>query len=757
MHSIQRKLVVGGLGVLLIAALGACSRSPETKRDRFVSRAKGFVEKKDYPRAILEFKNAVGVMPRDAEVFYQLGLVYRTMQDYRPAVAAFRRAAELNPRHAGAQLQMAQILAMTNDPELWKDAQNRLKALMNSAAETSDMINVLALTELKMGNVDNAVQYYERVLARSPGESNAALMLARARLSQKDPKGAEEVLRKACESAPNSTELRVILSELYITLGKMPAAQAELEQALKIDPNYAWALLDLARLNLTLGRKDVAEQQFKRLSAMDGYGEIYATFLHQENRRGEAIQEFERLAKQSPDDRQARTHLVAVYRLAGRATEAEKILNAALKKNPKDEDALLQRAEMMIEKRNFGEAEVDANKVMRLRPAAAEVHYVLAKLHQGRGAVLLYRQALAKALELNPGLRVVRLELAQQFIQSNEGRAALDTLNNAPESQKKSPDLLAQRNWALWTMGDSAGMRKGIDQGLATQRSTEFLIQDGLWKLRAQDPAGARASLEEALKIDSSDLRALQGLNQAYLSQKKQNEAIQKVKQYAAANPKSVPVQDFLGLMLMASGDRAQARTVLNAAKGADPKSVKADLSLVQLDVAEGRIEAARKRLTGVVSSDTGNLTARKWLGIVEAVSSDHSSAIEHFREVATADPGDAQAANNLAYLLSGHRDHAEEALKYAQKAVELAPAQAEYCDTLGWILYQKGLYSPAIQYLERAVASSGDAVARYHLAMAYTKAGDAKRGRVVFEAAAKLSTRVPEAKAARELLEQVK
>ena len=83
----------------------------------------------------------------------------------------------------------------------------------------------------------------------------------------------------------------------------------------------------------------------------------------------------------------------------------------------------------------------------------------------------------------------------------------------------------------------------------------------------------------------------------------------------------------------------------------------------------------------------------------------DTNGAIEHFQQVVAADPNDAQASNNLAYLLAEHRNDNDTALKFAQKAVELNPTTPEFCDTLGWILYRKGVYGTAVKYLEQADA----------------------------------------------------
>ena len=64
---------------------------------------------------------------------------------------------------------------------------------------------------------------------------------------------------------------------------------------------------------------------------------------------------------------------------------------------------------------------------------------------------------------------------------------------------------------------------------------------------------------------------------------------------------------------------------------------------------------------------------------------------------------------------------------------------------------------SIAWQELERAAANGEDPVRKYHLAMAYVKAGDIKRGRATLQAALKVNPNLPEAKMAQEILEAAK
>ena len=116
---------------------------------------------------------------------------------------------------------------------------------------------------------------------------------------------------------------------------------------------------------------------------------------------------------------------------------------------------------------------------------------------------------------------------------------------------------------------------------------------------------------------------------------------------------------------------------------------------------------------------------------------------------------------NNLAYLMVDFPDQADAALSYAQQAIEAAPDSSDVAGTLGWVLYRKGLYQSAGQYLENAVSndqksSETNAVIRkYHLAMTYLKLGDQKKGQDVLLQALQQDPKLPEAMMAQAVLRQ--
>ena len=354
---------------------------------------------------------------------------------------------------------------------------------------------------------------------------------------------------------------------------------------------------------------------------------------------------------------------------------------------------------------------------------------------------------------MDPNYIPARVEQAQALIASGGAQSALELLDQAPEAQRKTVAVVVERNWALMGLGQNAEARKGVDQALAGAKVPDALVQDGILKLIQKDYSGARVAAEQALALSPQDTRALNLLAQSYTAQKQAAAGVQKVREYAAKQPNSAPVQGFLGQLLASNGDRAGARKAFESAKAANPSLTGPDIALAELDAGEGKRDDARRRLSAVVSAHPESLAGQMLWAQVEFDDGKYAAAMEHFRKVLALDEKNAMALNSLAYLLADS-GQADEALKYAQQAKEIAPDDAAVDDTLGWTYFKKGLYPMAVSQLESATARGDSARREYHLAMAYLKAGDAVRGRKRLQLAMKLDPKLPEAKAAQQMFE---
>jgi Tfp pilus assembly protein PilF len=140
-----------------------------------------------------------------------------------------------------------------------------------------------------------------------------------------------------------------------------------------------------------------------------------------------------------------------------------------------------------------------------------------------------------------------------------------------------------------------------------------------------------------------------------------------------------------------------------------------------------------------MVSRQPSDVSSRLLLGTVEQMARNYEASIEQYRKAVELDEGNVQALNDLAYVLAEFGKQPDEALKFAQKAEELAPNNAAVADTLGWVLYRKALYTSAMPYLEQGVSREPTGVRECHLALAYMKTGDQPRGEHALAAALRM------------------
>ncbi len=745
---------LGPVTILLAAVcMGGCSylkRRP--KEADLLESGKRYFEQKDYSRAIILFKNAQRANPNDAEPMYRLGVTYLKTGDTQSAVNHLLRATELNPKHADAQLKLAELMAGNKDLKAVADTRKRVDEILKVSPENPDALNALAIAESRLQHHEEAFRILDRALRKSPQHINSTLTLAMLKASKGDLAGAQDLVRKLEAGSPRSPDTYLAVARFYWVLGAAKGIEASARKALEIDPRNGSALAILSTTLERQGRVAEAEQVYRSLAALPDreFRGYYGAYLLHSAKPDAAAAEFERLLKIDPADRQLRTQLVRADLAAGRLAEATRVLSDALRQNDKDVDALLQRAEIWVAGGKLGEAQKDLVQVLRLKPDSAGGRLALARVYGARGMTRNQRQELTDALRYDPRLLNARIGLSRNLIAAGTPAAALDVMEQAPKDQQKLVEYLSEHNAALMGLNDWAAARKGIDEGLALVRSRDLLLQDALYRLKHLDFAGSRASLNEAMKGGPPDARLAEAYAISYAAQKQMPAALAHLREFAGRWPRYAAAQQLLGKWLLQAGDTAAARLAFEAALAADPAGSQAVVVLADLDEEAGKQAQARQRLERFLAAQPDSIPAQLKLASLEDKAGNAMSAVGRYRQVLLADPNSLAALNNLAYRLANDFHQPDEALQMAQRAKELAPDSAVVEDTLGWVLYQKGLYSTAIQQLESAVRRQSTASRQYHLGMAYLKKQDYPRADQALQAALQHDPRMPEALSAR-------
>jgi tetratricopeptide (TPR) repeat protein len=135
---------------------------------------------------------------------------------------------------------------------------------------------------------------------------------------------------------------------------------------------------------------------------------------------------------------------------------------------------------------------------------------------------------------------------------------------------------------------------------------------------------------------------------------------------------------------------------------------------------------------------------ARLALSSIDLERGDHAAATEWLEQVLAEFPGDIGAGNDLGYLWADRGVHLQRSLSLIERAVQSAPDNPAYRDSLGWVYFRLGRHEEAERELAKAAASEGaDGVILEHWGEALQKLGRRdqaltafRRAEAIFQAA---------------------
>lgn len=729
-------------GRFLAAALlflSACSSTPQEREALHMKRGNAAVEKKDYKTAVVEYKVASQNMPKDAEPVYQLGMTYLRVGAARQAVEAFTKAVSLNPKHEGAQFEMALVKVGSNKPEIVQEAKQVLTAYLATHPGNLDAMGSLALAEAKLGNKAEAVKLLETTAEKAPDDMHAASMVVALYAAMGDVNSAKEVAHELSDHEPNSPAAVTLRAQISLATHDTADADAQISRALMLRRDFRPALELRLRRELMDRNSVSAEETTQELAKLpekrtwSAYGRI----LFAEKKIDQAMAEFNRVLKEHNDSPDIRDEYSSLLTSAGRRKEAEAVVAGTLAKNAKDRSALLQRATLEIDRGDLDGAAKDIRTLQGMKAVSPQLMYEQSRIFGARGESVQQGDTLADLLKTTPRYLAARLDLARIMLASGKARNSLTLLEQASPTEKRTAEYVFYHNMALMSAGEWDEATKSVTAALAALRSPGFLYQDALIKTRNHDLAGARKSLEAGFQMDPGNSLTLTLLGDIMRQQGDGAKFLAMVKDAAAKHPDSAVLENALGRQLAGRGDAEGAKAAFEAAKAAGD-AANAEIELALLDMRSGAMDKARQRLLDLTKTHD-NARARIMLAEIETRKGASADVvIQDYLKALELEPSNAAAMNNLADVLASRKSKYDDALFWAQKALAQSPNSPVVEDTIGWIYYREGKYDAALPYLEKSAKAMDRPLAHYHLAGALAKAGDPVRGRKEYETALK-------------------
>ncbi|MFZ0866868.1 MAG: tetratricopeptide repeat protein [Candidatus Sulfotelmatobacter sp.] len=228
----------------------------------------GFVENElgRLDDSIAAYRKSVAARPDVFESNLNLGL--QLAKTGQPEAEQFLRAAtQLKPTAHMAKGQYRAWLSLgetieKSKPEEALAAYQRAAALQPKEAEPHLSAGQLLEQENKYGAAE---QEYKQALALDPRSTDAVMGLANIYMRGSRFPEAEEYLRKLSTANGDSAAVHIQLGRVLAAEGKADAAVAELQAGLKLAPGDHAAQRDLADVYVAAGKNDLAEAAFRAL------------------------------------------------------------------------------------------------------------------------------------------------------------------------------------------------------------------------------------------------------------------------------------------------------------------------------------------------------------------------------------------------------------------------------------------------------------------------------------------------------------
>ena len=718
--------------LLLVALvlLGACREAPEVAARRYYERGLEHARQGRYAEAILEYRNALRLTPRDGETHYALSEAYGRTGEPERSGSAFARAAEFLPERLDIQVRLGYLLL--NEGQ-FENARLSARHVLERDARNVDALMLLASAMAGLRQMDRAIGDIEEAIRSQPGEARLYAHLGNLQLVRGQQEEAEATFRRAIAMDPSAVAPHLGLANFYWAAGRLPEAASELLAALAIEPSGAIANRALARLYVSMGQPREAEARLLQWAATgQPAGQLaLADFLAGTNQVQRARQ------RSSTMDATALAPVVAsrlalLDLAAGDTPRAEGRLTAALQASPRQQELLEPLAHLLLTTGRLAEARTHIDTLLEAHPASAAGWLLRGRLLREEGDLDGATKALRQAVRLNPRLLDAHLGLFSIAETLGDAESAVQHAREAVSAWPGHPGahLALSRAYTLRRNYDTARQETQAALRLLPDWPPA-LVQLGVIATAEGKPAEARARFEQVLARSPDNLDALAGVVQAALAQHRPDAAATLVAKRLQARPDDPTLLMLAARIARSRGDLPRAEQALRRVIEVAPDTFSAYEELGGLYAAQQRHADARREFEAVAARRPRPVGPLTMIGFSYEAEGRLEEARQSYERALAIDPNAGVAANNLAWILAQRDETLADALGIATSAQRLLPRAPEALDTLGWVHYRQGSAQVAISWFERAVhIAPAEPVYRYHLALALQQDGRAADAR---------------------------
>lgn len=570
---------------------------------------------------------------------------------------------------------------------------------------------------------------YRRALAKDPKNGDAYYRLGLVSLKLQGWNDAARALRRAVDLQPNNADAATKLADLYWLsyvskpeAGKslVPEIQELSDALLKRDPKSFDGLRLAGYLALTVPDYPKALEKFQAANVVKPNDSHLGLVLSNTLLAAKKPDEAEKLAKETLERNKTFAPIYdLLYRLyisTKRLPDAEGILKAKVLNNPGTEVFRLQLAAWYYGTQRQPEME----KVLQDMISDSK-NFPFAHLSVGKFFARLSDFDRARR-EFDAGMAATPKEKAtyqKSIIEllAAQGKFSEATLlvNEVLKADPKDSVALELRSALGIQSGDPAQIQTAVtDLQMLVSKNTGngvLRLQLGRALLAQNKPDQARAHLEEALRLRPDLIPAKILLAQIFATKKDYTRALALTDDVLSVDQRNLQARLIRTSSLLGIGERAKAKTELEAMAKAAPNSADAKFQLGYINYAEGNYKEAASLFHELRQTNPGDI--RGLVGVVETdvAQKDFKGAADLVEAEMQKDPNRLDLRVQLGSVLARAGQY-DEAIKQFSILVQKDPKSADYQLKLGESYREKGEFNSALDHFKKASALAPNNVA---------------------------------------------
>lgn len=395
--------------------------------------------------AVTRFKERALAHPDDPDAWYLLG---RATVDAEESRSSYRRALEIDPKHARSHMGLASILRATGD---LRAAAGEYQAALALDPTLSEAWGGMIAAVLPTGDAEAIRAVALAATQSAPGTPEGWLTLA-----AWWPEKAGEALRKGAAATPDDPRLQAALAEQLLREGDGAGALSAAKKAIALDPTSS-----SARLALLYGRSMAT-------GAIDAAG-----FL--------ALEEARRNESKGPD------YAIPTYA-------------ALITKYPRSALPLLRRA-IFMSPRDPAASRADLVSALRLDPNNDEVMAALGLAWREAGDHAQAVPMLEKAARARPDDPSIVIALARSLADLNRLPEAEDTITRAAQRDPFDPVVAMTQAEIIQRTGNPVRAADILKEAWARTGDVRVFFAFGVASQQAGNLQDAAVVFEELFKL----------------------------------------------------------------------------------------------------------------------------------------------------------------------------------------------------------------------------------------------------------------